>query len=694
MPITLEKTNLYSIPHVSGDILKVGQGSGGSFKPDLTMGCFRGKGSLKFLPQLSGAFSPEIQGDSIIIDHSTFRLEVKGTPVLVSKNDTDFTFNEFGGVDYIFTLKKKPPSNKISFGYDPSVLVPYLQPELTAQEIADGAFRPDFVVNSIAWYHGTQGGLVTPSQVADRITTGKAFHQYRLRLVAADSSWIWTDWGLEAGNLVTLYVDQTFLNTKPYPMMLMPVADTFGDTSTSATTASVEGFLNGQIFACPAAGTGVTTHAYVRATTANKLMKGGLYDAVDPNSNLITNGGTGQNTVVANGAHWEAFAFSSAPTLAAANYRIIVWGASGSGTGVVYYDTGVGTIEYKSQDYGSYPTNVDWAQLTSRTFSLYCTYTPSGGGLVKIMDAEGIGLTEGEVRRGYGRYFAPNTLGIAEGQVRRGYGTYFSPNTLGLTESIIRRGASARFAPDNMGITEAAISRWYSIRQMTEVLGISEGLINRLRSIRLLDESLAITEAFTRRGRTNQEASETVGLTESMLKQAWLVKVFGEVIGLTESMLRASWLVNLMAETVGLGEGLLRRAKSTRFISETLNIAEGAVRYNFILKISSEIIDIAESLLKASWLVKISSEVIGLTESMLKQAWLVKIMAETMSITERLRRATLVRLAGGGPAGNRQLFISQSERAAPGDHRRPEKGESSRPGPEENNRPEEQEHER
>src|SRR3989304_2794592 len=325
MTIILEKTNLYSLPHVSGEILKVGQGTGGSFKPDLTMGCFRGKGSLKFLPQLAGAFSPEIQGDSIIIGHSTFRLEVKATPVLVGKNDTDFGFNEFGGVDYIFTLKKKPPSNKISFGYDPSVLVPYLQPALTAQEIADGVIRPDHVVNSVAWYHATKGGVVFPEDVSDRISTGKAFHQYRLRLVAADSSWIWADWGLEAGNLVTLYVDQTFLNTKPYPMMLLPVADTFGDTSTGAITFGIENWIIGQIFA-GAAGTGVTTHAYVRTTTSNKLMKGGLYDAVDPNSNLITNGGTGENTVVANGAHWEAFAFSSAPTLAAANYRIIVWG--------------------------------------------------------------------------------------------------------------------------------------------------------------------------------------------------------------------------------------------------------------------------------------------------------------------------------------------------------------------------------
>src|SRR3989304_9327551 len=100
--ITLEKTNLYNFTSISGEAIKAGQGTGGQFKPNLSLGCFKGLGAVAFLPQLSGTFDPEIQGESLVVKHPTFEFTFKSTGVLPS-------FNEFGGVDLFLRLPKKPP---------------------------------------------------------------------------------------------------------------------------------------------------------------------------------------------------------------------------------------------------------------------------------------------------------------------------------------------------------------------------------------------------------------------------------------------------------------------------------------------------------------------------------------------------------------------------------------------------------
>ncbi|MDD4985825.1 MAG: hypothetical protein PHQ43_08555 [Dehalococcoidales bacterium] len=261
--------NLYNLEHTSGEEVLFGQGKPGGFQPRLSLSCFRGGSKLELIPQIAGEFTHRPFGINSVLAESD-ALSFQPVPTVIDKE-----YNEHGGLDWFLILKKKPSTNKLQFGYDAASLIPFFQPELTSIEVAEGNRRPDWVTNSIAWYHPTKGGIVSTDDVAKGITTGKAVHQYRPRVVAADNSWTWANLELASGNLVRIVIDQVWLNTKPYPMTLSPKGDTFGWTGVGGTTLFANtDYIRGSLAASATAGvcskmslygsTGVGVHpAYV-----------------------------------------------------------------------------------------------------------------------------------------------------------------------------------------------------------------------------------------------------------------------------------------------------------------------------------------------------------------------------------------------------------------------------------------------
>src|SRR3972149_7043271 len=415
--------NKYEIVTGKGSKIIIGDSSSPQFKPTVEFQHFANEAGIKLaLDGITGNLNPQLLNNILTAGNNNFGFTWQGTTpndwILDKDGELYSPYNENGGLDWLITLKKQPPISSLSFTYNSSLVTAYLQPPLTAeftvgQDLGGGltvasvtasivldssgevyAERPPPIVNSIAFYRTDVVPFYSSEALADKYKTGKVGHLYSMDVVDANGIHSRAEWNIVDSDTISLSVPQSYLSSAKYPVTITPFGDTFGDTSTSASTVTVEGNIRGHIFT-GAAGTGVSTSAYVRTTTADKLMKGGLYDEVDPNSNLITNGGTGENTVVTNGAHWEAFAFSSAPALSATSYRIIIWGASGTGTGVVYYDSGSRVRDNTTVTYGTYPTNVDWGQVINQNLSLYCTYTPSANPEITVSPTSyGFGIVD------------------------------------------------------------------------------------------------------------------------------------------------------------------------------------------------------------------------------------------------------------------------------------------------------------
>jgi hypothetical protein len=325
---------------------------------------------------------------SITVENNAWKLAYKPIPPKVE-------FNEYGGIDYVMTIKRKTSYNTINFTYSPTNCAAYFQPPLTSEftagwsdefqceiavtetdvtRVSDGVIlvhRPDYVVNSIAFNHSSKGGAVTQTDADRGITTGKIGHLYRLKVT--DSSVIpkttWADWLLN-GNVITLTIPLAFLQTATYPVVIAPVGDFFGyntdgKTSVASSTDNITTFKATPAFA----GTTSKISAYIASTNTNHV-KTALYDGT-----ALQSPQSGEIHVDTTATWWD---FDVSIGITAKEYNIAYF-YDGSVTWLTrYYDNAAGAGNLYALAYGSFPNPASWTG-TTRDYSIYCTYTPTGG---------------------------------------------------------------------------------------------------------------------------------------------------------------------------------------------------------------------------------------------------------------------------------------------------------------------------
>lgn len=205
----------YEMSMPSGDKVEIGGRDNPDFKPHLKLNRFKGECSLsEGLPDDFTGVLATIEGDKIS---------------WVGKWDKSDVWADFypsitgvfplGGYHSDIIIGSKPSSNKLYLPLNLNGLKAFHQPALTQQEIEEGCIRPEEIVNSFAIYHATKGGMVTPQDVAKGITTGKAFHALRRKVVDAKRNWVWVHSELVNGHRV-LTIPQEFLEYASYPIIL------------------------------------------------------------------------------------------------------------------------------------------------------------------------------------------------------------------------------------------------------------------------------------------------------------------------------------------------------------------------------------------------------------------------------------------------------------------------------------------
>jgi hypothetical protein len=135
--------------------------------------------------------------------------------------------NEF---DIDFTLHAKPETNVFEYKIEGAEEFEFFyQPELTPEEIAEGAERPENVIGSFAVYHKTKANHRIGSV---NYATGKAFHIYRPKAIDANGAEVWAELSYSEG-VLTVTVPEKWLETAVYPVIVDP---TFGYASIGVTS--------------------------------------------------------------------------------------------------------------------------------------------------------------------------------------------------------------------------------------------------------------------------------------------------------------------------------------------------------------------------------------------------------------------------------------------------------------------------
>ena len=384
-PTTTQIDSRHFEMNLSGDKVKIGSANS-EFTPVIRFDRFTVNGTAESFVELNLVGGGSIaRFNKATLANGTVTTENKYLKLEYKAVEQKAGFNEFGGVDYKITVKQPTGLNTITFTYNHQACNAYLQPPLTQAEIDAGATRPDYAVNSIAFYHDTKGGAVTQAQVDIGLTTGKIGHLYRMQVTDANNNQTWADWGFGGGqSQITLTIPQAFLDSAVYPLVIAPVGDTFGYTTAglSVWSATANYMFSSYDTYTGAVGDGTSMSIYgAYRDVSGVKVQCAVYDNATAPANLITNAVTDQITINSTTPQWWTGNFSSAPSFSDLAYRLFYNNdGGGGGTWRMNYDsTAGGSDYYKDQAFGTMPATATLGQgwLGTAVNSIYVTYEPA-----------------------------------------------------------------------------------------------------------------------------------------------------------------------------------------------------------------------------------------------------------------------------------------------------------------------------
>lgn len=281
---------------------------------------------------------------------------------------------EDGGMEININLNSKPATNVFTFQLSNwQNLDFFYQPALTAQEIKEGATRPDNVVGSYAVYYKNHSNHITGQT---NYATGKAYHIFRPLVTDKNGATVWASMSY-ANGILTVTVPQSFLDSAVYPVKVDP---TFGYTTQGASDINLTNSSFTTTFADRAdaiSGTLTSVSAYIKASGANCVVNGCLValsvyshnsGTSKPNARIV-----GSSSFAVGGTSYTLQTQSLSTSLSNTTYWAVAEGANDGFTvhELLAYDVGTNTPNYGASNESDIGT---WA-LDSNNYSVYATYT-------------------------------------------------------------------------------------------------------------------------------------------------------------------------------------------------------------------------------------------------------------------------------------------------------------------------------
>ncbi len=377
----------------------------GDNAPVTKVGLFGAGETKEFKPdiQLSrwNEVSFKLKTDKLLKDTATKdkTLSFEGDKIKYGAGKMSFEMFDYaegeGGYKYIWYLNEKPATNKVEFEIETSGLDFFYQPPLNEEEnpeadsctetqcFKDGqviAERPENIVGSYAVYHSTKGGM--NDTYGKDYKAGKAFHIYRPHLFDANGLEAWGNLHIENG-IYSVEIPQDFLDKAVYPIKSN---DTFGYTTLGSGTTFAQTIDRTLARIANPGQNGTVTDVRFGAKYASGTQRfiGGLY--LDSNKSLLSPQG---NTITINSTTMQFWTstIASGPSISNQNYDIAVKIDGNSGNYYWAYDNVDDDASLVEAQFGSGLTwENPWSgyALDTIIYSIYATYTPSGGGAAAV----------------------------------------------------------------------------------------------------------------------------------------------------------------------------------------------------------------------------------------------------------------------------------------------------------------------
>jgi len=291
---------------------------------------------------------------------------------------------EDGGFEIEVILNEKPDTNVWEFKIEGAEELDFFyQPELTPEEIAEGAERPENVIGSYAVYHKEKVNHVLG---ATNYGTGKAYHIYRPKAFDADGNEQWAELSYKDGAL-SVAVPQEWLEKATYPVRVDP---TFGYTTQGASNRSATNdSIRGSIFSLSELADATSMSVYMAQTagTAQNAQMA-IYTKGHTTYNLQTVliENTSSFSVTGSTPALYTASLDATTSLIVADYWLYSWVDNTDASTIRWYFDAGATNQGDSKDVASspsflwpYPLDFNGFATTDK-FSIYVTYTSGADG--------------------------------------------------------------------------------------------------------------------------------------------------------------------------------------------------------------------------------------------------------------------------------------------------------------------------
>lgn len=345
----------------------------------------------KFLPQQKVTRWDNEANVSIrlVHDEKTPDVVVEGDDVVWKGKKVEARFYDVfneehpeGAGEFEIVLKEKPATNVVEFTVQDKDVEYFYQPELTAEEIAEGASQPANVIGSYAVYAKTPKTNWTGGK---EYKTGKVGHIFRPKIIDSANTEVWGDLHIENG-ILSVTIPQDFLDKAVYPVR-HAAGLTFGYTTSGGTASGLghDNIRSTQAYTPASNGDISSVHCYGGANSISSkthAFRGVLY--LDSDNSRVTFGSEVQ-IVSTSSLSWRTLSVSSAAVSSASSYMIGFWfKCLTDATGfIVMYDALAGknlvrdnTVYHATNDPPA--TYTDSSSNASREYSIYATYTAAG----------------------------------------------------------------------------------------------------------------------------------------------------------------------------------------------------------------------------------------------------------------------------------------------------------------------------
>src|SRR3990167_5128503 len=370
----------------------LGDVNSADFTPDIEMKRWD-EVSFKLKPRLNGVATKD-KDLSFVGEKVKFK-----TPKMDFEMYEATTTSE-GEYKYVWYLNEAPLTNKIEFDietsgldffYQPALNVENTDPSLTCTETQctkDGVVvieRHENVVGSYAVYHQTKGGM--NDSTGKEYKTGKAFHIYRPHIIDAEGKETWGILNIKDG-IYSVEIPQEFLDTAIYPIKSN---DTIGYTTIGAGANTFIGnsfVVTALTSAGTTAGSGGTMSKFQVAAWdagANNIIRLAIYTLSGSTYTLLSGSDSGGMTVArttkpTQDSEWTSSSGVSGSIVNGTLYWIAQNNNDSSTTLWVAMDSGY--TKYVAETYSNFPpSSISGLSVgTAKLYSIYATYTASGGG--------------------------------------------------------------------------------------------------------------------------------------------------------------------------------------------------------------------------------------------------------------------------------------------------------------------------